>query len=120
MEATMFLFNRAFLNPVLVITGILTLMTGLFLFFHIKTRLIVQVHEIGGLVFAVACLFHIIVNWKPLLHSMKGSLLRRTVATLLIITIAGLAYFGATADPHKERELRHKERELRMERQRGH
>ena len=116
----MFLFNRAFLNPVLTITGVLTLVSGLFLFFHIKTHLIMHVHEIGGLIFAVACLLHIILNWKPLLHSMKGRLLRRTVVALLIITTAVMTYSAATVNPHKEREQRlERYMELYMERQKG-
>ena len=99
----MFLFNRSFLNPVLVITGILTLVTGLFLFFHIKSHLIVHVHEIGSLIFLVACLLHIFLHWKPLLHSMKSRLPGWAIVALLVITTVVMAYSGATAEPRKGR-----------------
>lgn len=50
METVMFLFKRPFLNLVLVIPGILTLVTGLFLLLHIKSYLIMYVHEFGSLI----------------------------------------------------------------------
>ena len=90
----MFLFNRSFLNPVLAITGFLTLLTGLFLLFHIQSGLIMHAHEIGGLFFAVACLLHLFLNWKPLLHSMKGRLPGWAIVALLIIPTVVMAYSG--------------------------
>lgn len=97
----MFLFNRAFLNPLLLCSGIPTLVTGVFLLVKIKSYLIVYTHEIGSLLFAVACLLHLVVNWKPLLHSMKGRLPGWSVAALFIVVTIGMAYSAATADPSK-------------------
>ena len=88
----MFLYNRSFVNIALVITGIFTLATGVFLFFHIKSHLIVHVHEIASLFFVMACLLHAIMNWKPLLHSMKGRLPSWAVVVLLAVTVLGMAY----------------------------
>lgn len=104
MEGIMFLFKRSFLNLVLVLTGILTLVTGLFLFFHIKSHFIMHVHELGSLFFAILCLFHLILNWKPLLHSMKGRLSGRSMMALLIFTTLVMAYSGVTADAGKGRD----------------
>lgn len=101
MELIMSLLNRAFLNPFLVITGILTLTTGLLLFFHMKSSLIAHTHEIGSLFFAAACLLHLVLNWKPLLHSMKGRLPGKAIAALLVITTAIMVFSWATAEPGK-------------------
>lgn len=103
MEVIIFLFKRSFLNLVLVLTGILTLVTGLFLLFNIKSYLIVYVHEYGSLVFAMASLFHLVLNWKPLLHSIQGRLSGRSMVALLILTTLVMAYSGFTeADDEKE------------------
>lgn len=97
--------KRTFLNPLLVLTGIPTLVTGLFLFFHVKSSLIVHTHEIGGLVFAATCLFHLVLNWKALLHSMKGRLPGWGMAALLVVTTGVMAYSGITDEaPRKGRQ----------------
>lgn len=92
-----FFLQRAFINPVLVTTGILTLITGLLLFFHMKSHLIAHTHEICSLVFSVSCVLHLILNRISLIHSMKGRLYVFLIATFVIVTTVVLLYSGVTA-----------------------
>ena len=103
--------KRSVLNPVLIISGGLTIVSGFLLLFHLKSRPIVGVHEIGGLIFVVVCLLHVIINWRPMLHSLKG----RTAAWLVILSLVlgslGLTYSGLTTDPTQMRRA-HAERNI--------
>lgn len=103
-EDIMFSSKRSFLNTVLVVSAILSLITGVFLFLHIKSFLIKEVHTYGSLVFTAACVYHLVLNWKPLLRSVSGHLSTRSMAALLIITTLIMAYSGLTADPNARRQ----------------
>ena len=94
----MFVSRRSFVNTVLVVSAILTLISGVFLFVHIKSYLIKEVHTYGSLAFTAACVYHVALNWKSLLHSVGGHLSKTGMAVLLVMTTLVMAYSGLTAD----------------------
>ena len=77
------LSSRGLCNLGLALTGGLTLLSGLLLLFHLKSRPIVMIHEWGGLIFAVVCLIHLTLNTKPMLKTIGG----RTVAWALLAAL---------------------------------
>jgi hypothetical protein len=77
------LLNRRFWNPVLALSGGLTLVSGIYLFFHLKSHPIVLTHEWSSIIFIVACAVHLALNWKSLLKSLGN----KTVACTLLAVI---------------------------------
>jgi len=98
---------RTVVNSLLALSGGLTISSGLFLFFHIKTSVIVTTHELGGIAFAIACIFHLALNWKPLLHTLKGR--GPAFAMLTIILLSTLAMGYTTTLPNTKRHARERQ-----------
>ena len=99
------LLNRRFWNPVLVLSGSLVLISGVFLLFHLVSRPIMVIHELGGLVFLVACIAHVIMNRQPLMKTI-GS--RATACALFaVILLAGLGMASSDVE-HKHEHIRKK------------
>ena len=96
--------KRTIVNSLLALSGGLTVSSGVFLFFHIKTSAIVVTHELGGIAFAIACIFHLVINWKPLLHTLKGR--GPAFAMLAIILLSTLALWYTTTLPNTKRNAR--------------
>ena len=94
----MSLSYRSVLNGTLTVSGIITLVSGLFLFFRIKSYVIVVGHEYGSLLFSAACLLHLAIHWKTLLHSLRVRLPGWAMLLVLVLTTAGMAYTGVTTD----------------------
>ena len=85
------MMNRRFWNPVLALSAGLTLVSGIFLFFHLKSRAIVITHELGGLVFAIACLIHLGLNIKPLFKTIGGHRAAWVMLAVLLFSGLGMA-----------------------------
>ncbi|MDR2696386.1 MAG: hypothetical protein LBC79_08425 [Deltaproteobacteria bacterium] len=83
------LLNRRFWNPLLVVSGSLVMISGLFLLFHLMSRPIMLVHHIGGVIFPVACIAHGILNRKALANSLGSR--AAVCAALAVILLAGLS-----------------------------
>ena len=98
---------RTVVNSLLALSGGLTISSGLFLFFHIKTSIIVITHEYGGIAFAIACVLHLALNWKPLLHTLKGR--GPAFAMLVIILLSTLAMWYTTTLPNARRNPRERQ-----------
>lgn len=66
--------NRTVVNALLALSGLITLVTGVLLFFRIKSWLIVHGHEWVGLFMGLICLVHLALNWKPFVRSLSRPL----------------------------------------------
>ena|GEM_PF-5595476 len=99
------MMNRGFWNPVLAFTGGLTLVSGIFLFFHLKSRTIIIIHELGGLVFAIACIVHLALNIRPLLKTIGGH--RVAWAMLAVLLFSGLGMALSVSDGGRNRGPHH-------------
>lgn len=69
--------------------------TGILMFFHILDRYTKNLHEILGLAFVVAVIFHVIFNWK----GMKSYFTKKVfaVASILVLAVA-LGFIANTKD----------------------
>jgi len=95
------LMSRKFWNPILVLTGGLTLVSGLYLFFHLKSRPIVLIHEWASIIFIVACAAHLALNWNPLLKTLGSRVVTWTLLTLLLFSGLGMAF--SVSKDHRHR-----------------
>lgn len=113
-----FPIKRALLNPILVISGGLTLISGLFLLFSIHSRLIHFLHEYASLVFAAACVLHLVLNWKALLKSMKGRMALWGSMGILVFATLFMGYSTGMKSPYFEgdkQNMQHAFAEKRLE-----
>ena len=99
------LLNRRFWNPVLVLSGGLTLVSGLYLFFHLKSRPIVLIHEWCSIIFLVACGVHIALNWKPLLKSLGNRAAAWAMLAVLLFSGLGMAFTDIKKIDHRQRQM---------------
>lgn len=94
--------KRRFLNPILIVAAGLTIVSGLLVFFHLKSKTVAHVHEVGGLVFMGCCFLHVVMNRKPLTASFKSGLMVKLVVLALLVGSVGMIYSGVTAEPKKK------------------
>lgn len=80
--------NRKIWNPILLLSGGITLASGIFLLFHHSSHLIAIAHQVGAILFTVVCAIHILINWKPLLKSLNSRLGWILLAILTLIVLA--------------------------------
>ena len=98
------MLSRKLLNPILLVSSMAAMGTGLLLLFHIKGQYIVGLHEFSSLLFVVACVVHFLVNWRPLIASLKGQqgMARVTLALVLVLGL-GILYANVFKEPRQER-----------------
>ena len=95
--------NRKFWNPLLVFTGGLTLVSGLYLFFHLKSRPIVLIHEWSSIIFIVACAAHLALNWNPLLKTLGSRAVAWTLLSVVLLSGLGMAFTDIKDHRHRHR-----------------
>jgi len=98
------LLNRKVLNPVLTLTGGLTLVSGLYLFFHLKSRPIVLIHEFVSIIFIIACIAHLALNWNALLKSLGNRVVARTILAIILLSGLGMAFTDMSGDDRRHRQ----------------
>ena len=96
----MTLMKRSVINPVLVITGGLTVLSGLFLMFHFESHFAKGIHQICGLFLLIFGIMHIIINWKALAVSLRGRLAAWPVAVVFAVCIIIMTVTGKFVPHH--------------------
>ena len=86
--------NRRMTSVITGLTFFLVAITGLLLFFHIKSRAIIDLHEWAGIGFLVAATFHLVLNWKAFVSYLKHrafwvGFVGLLIACALIISLQG-------------------------------
>ena len=98
--------SRKVINPILVVAGILTMVSGVCMFFHFKSPLMVHIHEVLGLVLVIVSVLHLILNWRPLLKTINGFPVR-VITLVLIVGLSTWMLVSTAASPgmthHKQR-----------------
>jgi hypothetical protein len=97
------ILNRRFWNPVLVLSGGLTLISGLYLLFDLKSDSITHIHEGTSILFLVACAAHLVLNWKPLLKTLGSRATAWTLLTVILLSGVGMAFSNIQID-HQPRQ----------------
>lgn len=89
--------TRKIINPMLIVSGILTMVTGLLMLFHFQSHPVVVVHELMGIGLVAVTLVHLALNWRPMI----GSLGRRGrwVVALIVTGTAAIMIISGVTDP---------------------
>ena len=103
MEEKMTLMKRSVINPVMTISGGLTMLSGFFLMFHYESHFAKAIHQVGGVLFIIFGVMHIVINWKGLAKSLRGRISVWAIAVLFAACIVIMAVTGVHT-PHKTRE----------------
>jgi len=90
--------KRSVINPVMVMSGGLTLLSGFFLMFHYESHFAKAIHQIFGVFLIIFALMHIIVNRKALAATFKGRL-QIFAAFVFVVCIMIMAVKGVHV-PH--------------------
>jgi len=95
--------KRSVINPILVMSGGLTLISGLFLMFHFESHFAKAIHQIGGVLMIIFAIMHLVVNRKALLTSVRGRF-HIFAALVFAVCIAIMAVKGVHV-PHHHKHL---------------
>lgn len=93
--------KRTIINPILAVSGGLSIISGTLMFFKIKSMVIVPTHEISSIVFVLACVAHLALNWKPLLHSFRGRKTSMAVVGILSVFVVAMLYSTTLPSTHR-------------------
>jgi putative copper export protein len=58
------------------------------------------IHELGGIIFLVACIAHVILNWRPLVKTIGSRI--SVCAVLAVILLAGLGMAFSDVEPKRQ------------------
>ena len=83
---------RRFATPLIIGTGLISMTTGLLMFFVTEDPFL-YAHEIVGLGFSVAILLHIYTNWRPF----KKYFAQRSVIIIALAWLIGVGLIARTA-----------------------
>jgi Na+/melibiose symporter-like transporter len=74
---------RALIDPILLVSFILTAVTGVLMYFHIHFSGMGELHKWAGNTFVLAGIAHLFPNYQPLIKQLR----HRLGAVLLILTV---------------------------------
>ena len=83
---------RRFATPLIIGAGVISVMTGLLMFFMTEQPFL-SAHEIVGLGFSVAILLHIYTNWQPFQKYFS----QRSVIIIAVAWLIGVGLIARTA-----------------------
>ena len=100
MSASSSITSRTWVSPILAVAFVVLSVTGILMLLHIRTSGINLLHEWIGVLFVLAALFHLILNWKVILsHFNKKIGIVAAAFTLLIglaLYVSPLYSFGGS------------------------
>lgn len=84
--------HKQWLSPFTAVTFIAVSVSGIFLLFNLKSDGIHQIHEWGGILFLLAGLLHMAMNWRSLLSyfSKKKAVLGAAAGVVCIAVLIAL------------------------------
>lgn len=95
---------RDFATATVIGTFVIIAVTGILMFFKVKSSAMEAAHEWLGIVFVIAGLFHIVVNWKAFANYFKKT---TPVALITISLAAGVVLYAlnSTGKPHPAKQV---------------
>lgn len=95
--------SRAWLSPLTGLAFVVIGGTGILMFFHVRLPGITFLHELGGVLFVVATVLHLRLNWRPLLAYCR----QRRGRISLVAGATAVALLLALGLGHEESHRRH-------------
>lgn len=97
--------QRSWLSPLVAVTFFGVSVTGILMLFHLKLPGMVSIHEWGGLLFVLAGICHLLLNWQAFRSYFKS---KDAMVGLLIGTVA-LVFIAMTipSTQHSNGQFRH-------------
>ena len=91
--------SRTWLGPFTGVAFSVIGMTGVLMFFHVGLPGMSVVHELGGLLFVIAAVWHVKLNWRHLVRccGQRKGRISIVAGVLLMMLLAG---FGLAHDQH--------------------
>ena len=85
------IFQKTVLSPFIAVLFIAISITGVLLLFHVRNGMIMEIHKLAGVVFVIAGLIHLIMNFGQFAayFSLRKSWISLVVA-LAIVTVLGI------------------------------
>ena len=99
----MSLMKRSVINPIMVMSGGLTLISGLFLMFHYESHFAKAIHQIGGILLIIFAVMHIVMNRKALAASCKRQF--HVWAVLVFAVCIAIMAVKGVHTPHHHKQL---------------
>ncbi len=97
--------TRSWLSPVTAVSFVVIAVTGVLLFVHLRLPGMTFLHEIAGLLFVVAGVVHLVLNWRSLLGYFRHRSARIALGVSLVAT--GLTLVAGFAHDEHEGQRRH-------------
>jgi uncharacterized membrane protein len=80
------LFSRRFWNPLLALSGCLTMVSGVFLCLHFNGHFLMAIHERAGIIFVISGAVHILLNFRPLVKSLGNRVSTWVILFILLLS----------------------------------
>ena len=96
---------RSLATPLVTGAGVLTAVTGMLMFFHLRGRLTTTVHEWAGWLMLGAVALHLVVNWKALLHALRRPRALALVGACAAVAIVAVLPLGGRGAPPQVRAM---------------
>jgi hypothetical protein len=96
--------QRSWLSPLVAAAFVVISVTGVLLFYHVKSGAIKSLHEWFGWVFVAAGLLHVLLNFRPMLKHMaqRSGIAALLLAIVLTIGLIAFAPAGRGNGPSRE------------------
>jgi len=92
------LFSRRFWNPVLTLSGCLTMMSGVFQILRFDGRFLTAIHKLAGIVFVISVAVHILMNFGPLIKSLGNRASTWAILFFLLLSLVLMSLLAKRAD----------------------
>ncbi len=92
--------HKTWLSPCVAISFIIVVLTGLLMFFHLENGYLKNLHEWIGLLFGVAGIVHLLMNWPLFVSYLKkrGALL----SVMSVVFLSMLCLLNGNSAQHEQ------------------
>lgn len=81
-------FKKPWISPFMACSFLIIAVSGILMFFHVKTGALIILHEWIGLFFIVAAVLHIVLNWRAFLSYLMDR--KAAVSIIAALTLSFL------------------------------
>ncbi|MBU0960999.1 MAG: DUF4405 domain-containing protein [Proteobacteria bacterium] len=92
--------HKTWLSPCVALTFVIVVLTGILMLFHIKNGYLKSLHEWIGLLFGVAGIVHLLLNWPVFVSYLKRRGAVLSVMSVLLLSMVCL--LGGENEQHDQ------------------